>query len=81
MGTIDDWISWIEESTRTKLCGDYRDQWTSTLAPFFRDRERNERMEYVNEGGFVIRMVEWLIRHLQWRWYIEQFGQTESLES
>lgn len=28
-----------------------------------------------NEGGFVIRMIEWLAKALQWRWYFDAYSQ------
>ena len=80
MGTLEDWLSWIEESTRTKMDEGRRYQWTSEILPYYSDREAADGafMESLNEGGFVIRIVEWLIRHLQWRWYVEQYGQIEA---
>lgn len=73
MGTLDDWLSWIEESTRTKMHEGQRYQWTSEILPYFSDREA----EGLNEGGLIIRIIEWLSRHLQWRWYIEQYGRID----
>jgi hypothetical protein len=34
----------------------------------------NRSLTNTNEGGFLIRLIEYLIRRIQRRWYVEKFG-------
>ncbi|KAG6907659.1 hypothetical protein DXG01_007863 [Tephrocybe rancida] len=57
-------------------------RWERCLNQFFTEFDRARSR--VNEGGFVIRLVEWLSRGLQRKWYIEEHGtllQSERLTS
>ncbi|EJD03950.1 TPR-like protein [Fomitiporia mediterranea MF3/22] len=76
IGLLQDWIAWIEESINEKLLPQQRDRWLSLLQPFF--NSTNDDRDILNEGSFTIRMVEWLTRHIQWRWYIDAFGNVTS---
>lgn len=73
-GSMEHWIAWIEESINMKLPEEQHDRWISYLRPFFDDPEVGNPREGIDEGSFVVRAVEWLTRHLQWRWYVDAFG-------
>ncbi|KAG6862246.1 hypothetical protein C0995_002177 [Termitomyces sp. Mi166 len=47
-------------------------KWERRIGLFFTDFDRPEQC--VNEGGFLIRLVDWLLRGLQRRWYNEEYG-------
>ncbi|OCB91876.1 TPR-like protein [Sanghuangporus baumii] len=76
IGSMEHWIAWIEESVDMNLSDEQRRRWISYLQPFFDNPEERVSREGLNEGSFVIRVVEWLTRHLQWRWFIDAFGST-----
>ncbi|KAL5495255.1 hypothetical protein ACEPAI_718 [Sanghuangporus weigelae] len=76
IGSLEHWIAWIEESVNTNLSDEQRRRWISYLQPFFDNPEKRVSREGLNEGSFVIRVIEWLTRHLQWRWFIDTFGGT-----
>lgn len=75
VGQLKDWLSWIEASIGLEISTDARKHWTKIMQDFFEGLEAKKRQN-VNEGGFILRIVEWIIRHLQWRWYTELYGQT-----
>lgn len=74
VGQLQDWLSWIESSIGIEISSDAREHWRKLLRGIF-DGLDSEQRKNINEGGTIIRMVEWLMRHLQWRWYIELYGQ------
>ncbi|GAA5914406.1 hypothetical protein JCM6882_008223 [Rhodosporidiobolus microsporus] len=43
--------------------------------------EFDRQSSHVNEGGFLIRLVERLMRRIQRRWYLTEFGATTYVES
>lgn len=73
IGTCEDWLDWIERTVGGELSPIQRKRWEATLQLSYTSIDR--RQENINEGGFVVRVVEWLMRVLQRRWYIEVYGQ------
>ncbi|KAI5124687.1 hypothetical protein M0805_004295 [Coniferiporia weirii] len=71
-GRMEDWLSWIEGSTNNELSPAQKSRWVAVLREFYSDI--GHKRQNINECGFIIRVVEWLMRHLQWRWYNEAFG-------
>lgn len=73
-GSIHDWVSLIVRST-----GDTRpstrEQLTVRLSPFY-SAEFDRKALKVNEGSFVIRLIERLLRRNQRRWYLDTYGPT-----
>ncbi|CEH13751.1 O-linked N-acetylglucosamine transferase OGT [Ceraceosorus bombacis] len=69
--TLQGWV----DSVQTSL-GDRRksvqQQWTARFEPFFRSLDREKAS--VNEGSFVIRLIERLLRRIQRRWYLSRYG-------
>lgn len=76
-GTLEDWLGWIESSINIDLTLAQKTHWNSILQRYFSDLD-HER-DTVNEGGFMIRIVEWLTKVLQWRWYSEVYGDGNQL--
>lgn len=72
--TLSEWLDLVEVVTGSSLSMDQGSRWTAHLSPFYTDFSRPERR--VNEGGFVIRFIEWAQRKLQHRWYLETYGRT-----
>lgn len=70
-GTLDNWLGWIEASINTKFSDAQRNQWVNIVQHYLSDVDHEK--EAINEGGFIIRIVEWLTKVLQWRWYNEVY--------
>lgn len=71
-GTLENWLGWIEASINTKFSDAQRNQWVNIIQHYLSDLDHEK--ETINEGGFIIRIVEWLTKVLQWRWYNEVYG-------
>ncbi|KZW02187.1 hypothetical protein EXIGLDRAFT_665525 [Exidia glandulosa HHB12029] len=73
VATLQGWIAIIERALGHRLMGNDRQRWTKSVARFYDDAiDRKEK--HLNEGGFVIQLVEYLTRIVQRRWYIEAYG-------
>lgn len=75
--SLDEWLELVETVTGSSLSTDERNRWTAHFAPFYTEFRSPERR--INEGGFVIRFVDWAQRRLQRRWYLELYGRTRGL--
>ncbi|KDQ07686.1 glycosyltransferase family 41 protein [Botryobasidium botryosum FD-172 SS1] len=71
--TLEGWMALIQQCIGPSLSEGQRSRWVSHLRRFYSDFDRTEAR--VNEGGFIIRLVERLTRAVQQRWYIEVYGQ------
>ncbi|KII94343.1 glycosyltransferase family 41 protein [Plicaturopsis crispa FD-325 SS-3] len=69
---LDGWIHAIESALGQPLSSKARHRWRTTLEAFYTDFDRVQSR--VNEGGFIVRLVEWLQRRMQRRWYVDAFG-------
>ena len=69
---LEEWLDLVEVVIGSSLSTDERSRWIAHFAPFYTDFSRPERR--VNEGGFIIRFIEWTQRRLQRRWYLETYG-------
>lgn len=74
IGNLDEWLVWIEASLNARLPSTLRDRLTTLLHCYLADPDHTA--DQINEGGFVIRMVEWLTKIIQWRWFTETYGQS-----
>lgn len=56
--------------------------WLTKLGPFFSygSVKLDRKGEKINEGSFVIRLIELLHRKMQWRWYQQQFESVARLD-
>ena len=74
---LDTWLDMI-----VRMLGDdrshVRELWRKKLEPFFAP---HTLAEWVNEGGFLLRLVERLMRISQWRWYHDKYKRGEATES
>lgn len=71
--TLKQWIGSLETAFGRPLCRPQKKRWTRMLQRFFTPFDRLENK--VNEGGVVIRLIEFIIRITQRRWYIDAYGQ------
>lgn len=72
--TLQDWMIRIQSIYDRPLSDSQRERWERRLRLFYTDFDRKQ--QGINEGGFLIRLVEWLSRGLQRRWYIDAYGPT-----
>lgn len=75
---LQEWLELVEMATGNSLSTDDRSRWSSRFGPFYGTFDRLERR--VNEGGFVIRFIEWAQRRLQRRCYLEVYGMVRQSE-
>ena len=78
-GTMDQWLAVISQAiwgippSELKAASA---NWRARLS-FFLETDDVDRPRYVvNEGSFIIRLVERLMRRVQRRWYLEKYGPT-----
>jgi predicted O-linked N-acetylglucosamine transferase (SPINDLY family) len=74
---LEDWVQLVVNSTGDSRPG-YRQYLTDKLA-FFYDENLDRKACSVNEGSFVIRLVERLMRRIQRRWYLDAFVNSNHL--
>lgn len=72
-GTVDEWLEVISQAVydlSANQIGHIADLWRSRIGFFMTDYDRSA----YNEGGFIIRLVERLMRRVQRRWYSDLYG-------
>ncbi|KAG6845402.1 hypothetical protein H0H87_009749 [Tephrocybe sp. NHM501043] len=71
--SLQDWLGKIQYiySDRS-FSREQKQRWENRIGVFFAGFDRAQ--EGINEGGFVIRLVEWLMRGLQHKWYLAEHG-------
>ncbi|KAI0033174.1 glycosyl transferase family 41-domain-containing protein [Vararia minispora EC-137] len=79
LGDVDFWLKWVEKATDAPLSGENLARWRKLFMRFFSDFDRQGKK--VNEGGFVIRFVEWSLRRMQKNWYKDLYGNVESTDT
>ncbi|MCO5563109.1 hypothetical protein L7F22_016745 [Adiantum nelumboides] len=70
-GRIEDWVELVVKST-----GDTRAEYRAYLRAkfgFFYNDQLDRKALKINEGSFVIRLVERLLRRSQRRWYVDEY--------
>ncbi|KAF5386146.1 hypothetical protein D9615_002508 [Tricholomella constricta] len=77
--TLQQWLQKVQSVYDRPLCRRQWDRWEHCLRLFYTEFDHVQRC--VNEGGYVVRLVEWLSRGLQRRWYIESYGQVSQFHS
>ncbi|GAA5980516.1 hypothetical protein JCM10908_001676 [Rhodotorula pacifica] len=63
----------------TQMPNDMRNLWTTRLHRVLTVKDR--RKVLLNEGGYLIRLIERLARRTQRRWYLTAYGQTVAYEA
>ncbi|BGO93075.1 hypothetical protein NBRC10512_003260 [Rhodotorula toruloides] len=74
-GTIQQWLSVISQAlygVEPAQVGDLMKPWAARLTSLSGKHDRAASL--VNEGGYLIRLVERLMRRIQRRWYLATFG-------
>ncbi|WFC96686.1 hypothetical protein MBRA1_003349 [Malassezia brasiliensis] len=78
-GPLERWVDAI-----LGALGDERDEqrtrWTAKLRPFYAEEEAQRPAAYVNEGGFLLRIMERLMRRTQHRWYHDLYTRRTATE-
>lgn len=67
------WLDTLETAFGRQFHGERRKRWARMLQRFFIPFDRQEKK--VNEGGTVIKLIEFVIRITQRRWYIDAYSQ------
>ncbi|GAA5992692.1 hypothetical protein JCM11641_004994 [Rhodosporidiobolus odoratus] len=79
-GNLDDWLGLISSAlygTTPQQAGDLMQVWVERFTFLLSDFDR--RRSQINEGGYLIRLIERLMRRIQRRWYLAEFGKTAYL--
>lgn len=78
LGTLEEWLAIVTQAIYDQppaAVGDAAQAWAARLQFILSDISEQERKDYcINEGGFLIRLVERLTRRIQRRWYLSVFG-------
>lgn len=77
--SLADWMAIFRSSLGDSKNDRRLESWKSTIERFYDDFDRVSAL--VNEGGFFIRLLELLERHLQRRWYIDLYGRAVATET
>ena len=78
MGSHNDWLAIITQAIYDQppaAVGEAVQAWVSRLQFILSDISEQDHKDYcINEGGFLIRLVERLTRRIQRRWYLSVYG-------
>lgn len=78
-GPLERWVDAI-----LGALGDARDEqrarWTAKLRPFYAEEGAGRPAAHVNEGGFLLRIMERLMRRTQHRWYHDLYTRRTATE-
>ncbi|KAI0068185.1 hypothetical protein BV25DRAFT_1867220 [Artomyces pyxidatus] len=77
LGDVDFWLLWAEKTREKPFEGQDLRRWKKAIRRFLTQFDRSEKR--INEGGFLIRFIEWMVRRLQNKWYKHRYGR--ALES
>ena len=69
---LGEWLRAVEVAFGRPLREHERSLWSTMINQFYKPLDRTAR--HVNEGGFVVRLLDWLQPRLQRRWYIKLYG-------
>ena len=78
--TLDGWLQSVELAAGRPLRPDERQRWRALIGQSYGHHHVGNGRR-VNEAGFVIRFINWLLPRIQRRWYISMYGTTVSSES
>lgn len=71
--SLKQWLGTLETAFGRPFRRGQRKRWTRMFQRFFTEFDRQQKM--VNEGGTIIKLMEFVIRITQRRWYIDAYGQ------
>ncbi|EKM61041.1 glycosyltransferase family 41 protein [Phanerochaete carnosa HHB-10118-sp] len=72
MWGLGEWLRAVEAAFGRALREHERATWVTRINQFYKPLDRMER--HVNEGGFLIRVLNWLQPRLQRQWYVRLYG-------
>lgn len=76
--TLDAWLAALQGAFGRPLRAEEHDAWAAVIGQFYGELDRRAR--HVNEGGFVLRFINWVRPRLQRRWYIHAYGKVVDAE-
>lgn len=76
MKTLDEWLESLQLVFGRPLRKQEFDHWARLFGQFYGPMKQTERQ--INEGGFIIRFIDWIQPRLQRRWYIKVYGKAFS---
>lgn len=71
-GSLNDWLGIMEAAFGRPLRETQRKRWTKIFKGFFTQFDRQAKN--VNEGGTLIKLMEFVIQITQRKWYIDAYG-------
>ncbi|PSS37737.1 hypothetical protein PHLCEN_2v430 [Hermanssonia centrifuga] len=74
--TLDEWLESLQLVFGRPLRKQELDHWARLFGQFYGPMNRTERQ--INEGGFIIRFIDWIQPRLQRRWYLKVYGKVFS---
>lgn len=70
-GTVQDWVNMVIKSTGDNRA--YFRQYLEDKFEYFYSDQLDRKAEKINEGSFVIRLIERMMKRSQRRWYLDAF--------
>lgn len=70
--TPEQWLELVQFASAKRLDPEEQRKWRKTFTRL--NGEFDRVRQNINEGGFFIRLVEWLQCRIQRRWYVETYG-------
>ncbi|KAI0068507.1 TPR-like protein [Artomyces pyxidatus] len=79
LGDTDFWLDWVQKTRTSPMSADQSRRWETLFGRFSAgDFDRTEKQ--VNEGGILIRFIEWTVQRIKKRWYNHCYGVAESTD-
>ncbi|KLO14446.1 hypothetical protein SCHPADRAFT_826424 [Schizopora paradoxa] len=72
IGTKQEWMGWIQGALGFSVSPTEIQKCSAMLDEYY---EPSPDSGSRNEGAFVLRIIEWLLKVLQWRWFSDAYGQ------
>ncbi|KAI0048062.1 glycosyltransferase family 41 protein [Auriscalpium vulgare] len=72
-GNIAFWMGWVQRIQHTPFGAHKRGSWERTFQ-MLEDETFDRTARRVDEGGVLIRLIEWLRPRLQRKWYVDAYG-------
>lgn len=70
--SLHDWLRTMDVAFGRPLTARESQHWHNLFERFYGNADRPRRK--LNEGGFIIRFINWLLPRLQRRWYLKVYG-------
>ncbi|EIN13738.1 hypothetical protein PUNSTDRAFT_140213 [Punctularia strigosozonata HHB-11173 SS5] len=76
--SLEGWLDLAQQARGTPFKDELRRRWRENFSRFYSGSTQGNG--YINEAGFVIRLIEWLQRRLQRKWYLQAYGKALLVE-